>query len=344
MSARILNGGRLGWFGQRTATLDWCEENYMVSFYIAEFWNTLSNMAIVDLALLGLYLTYIYRFQIRYYWAYVSLVIVGIGSWAFHMTLIYEMQLLDELPMLYCVSFLLFCSVQIDRKPRYGAWFPICIALYALVVTVSYLFLKFPEFHHTAYGLFTVFVMYEAVRLSWVEKYKKHRNLLYFGLFCYIAAFTLWNIDNLACDYIRSLRNYINAQLPKVLIKYIQKLTGLNLRNGLVEIVITTCLWLSSGVLQLHAWWHILSGLGSYCSMLFLQYCSATNGLFDRPSSSGNVKDNQSVYQIVQYGADQSKQAAIYVQWKLNVLPILYCVEVNSDMDTNASENGKKQK
>ena len=30
-----------------------------------------------------------------------SLIIVGIGSWMFHMTLLYHMQLLDELPMIY---------------------------------------------------------------------------------------------------------------------------------------------------------------------------------------------------------------------------------------------------
>ena len=36
----------------------------------------------------------------------IGLLIVGIGSWCFHMTLLYPMQLLDELPMIYCAAFM----------------------------------------------------------------------------------------------------------------------------------------------------------------------------------------------------------------------------------------------
>ncbi|GFO35894.1 alkaline ceramidase 3 [Plakobranchus ocellatus] len=32
-----------GYWGKQTATLDWCEDNYAVSYYVAEFWNTVSN-------------------------------------------------------------------------------------------------------------------------------------------------------------------------------------------------------------------------------------------------------------------------------------------------------------
>jgi len=37
----------VGWWGHPTASIDWCEENYVVSYYIAEFWNTISNLAMI---------------------------------------------------------------------------------------------------------------------------------------------------------------------------------------------------------------------------------------------------------------------------------------------------------
>lgn len=46
---------RLGYWGPPTATIDWCEDNYIHSFYIAEFWNTVSNACIFVPPLYGLY-------------------------------------------------------------------------------------------------------------------------------------------------------------------------------------------------------------------------------------------------------------------------------------------------
>lgn len=45
----------------------------------------------------------------RYIVAYLMFVIVGIGSFAFHATLLYEMQLMDEIPMLFNVSHAIYC-------------------------------------------------------------------------------------------------------------------------------------------------------------------------------------------------------------------------------------------
>jgi dihydroceramidase len=55
MTAKIWNGGLQGYWGARTSTLDWCEENYIVSYFIAEFWNTLTNIVIIFTASLGIF-------------------------------------------------------------------------------------------------------------------------------------------------------------------------------------------------------------------------------------------------------------------------------------------------
>lgn len=34
--------------------LDWCEQNYVVTYYVAEFWNTLSSLLIAFWAIIGI--------------------------------------------------------------------------------------------------------------------------------------------------------------------------------------------------------------------------------------------------------------------------------------------------
>jgi len=47
-----------------------------------------------------------------------GIVLVGIGSFLFHATLLYEAQLADELPMIYVGSISLF--IVFDDEPGYG--------------------------------------------------------------------------------------------------------------------------------------------------------------------------------------------------------------------------------
>ena len=60
-----------GFWGPATSTIDWCEENYQVgaiarkhkktlfqvSWYIAEFWNTVSNLSMIIPAIYGIIVT-----------------------------------------------------------------------------------------------------------------------------------------------------------------------------------------------------------------------------------------------------------------------------------------------
>ncbi|KAJ2269544.1 Alkaline ceramidase 3, partial [Coemansia sp. RSA 371] len=72
------------YWGERTSTIDWCEENYAISNYIAEFWNTLTNVAMITLAVLGIYSSIRHRHGKRVTAMYVGLLLVGVGSACFH--------------------------------------------------------------------------------------------------------------------------------------------------------------------------------------------------------------------------------------------------------------------
>ena len=65
-------------------------------------------------ALRGIYEAKIQGFESRFAFLYLSLLITGVGSWMFHMTLLYEMQLLDELPMVWGSAYMVYCLYKVS--------------------------------------------------------------------------------------------------------------------------------------------------------------------------------------------------------------------------------------
>lgn len=80
----------IGFWGEPTSTLDWCESNYEVTYYIAEFWNTVSNLAMILPSITAFYYSWRNDVEKRFMLLFTLFGLVGFGSWAFHMTLLYE--------------------------------------------------------------------------------------------------------------------------------------------------------------------------------------------------------------------------------------------------------------
>jgi hypothetical protein len=76
-------------------------------------------------------------------------VAVGIGSWAFHMTLLYTMQLMDELPMVFGNTVLIYQLSEIRKSAKRPInWTLIFVcAGYFFLFTILYLLLKKPVIH-----------------------------------------------------------------------------------------------------------------------------------------------------------------------------------------------------
>ena len=56
----------------------------------------------------------------RFIVSYIFLLAIGIGSWMFHMTLQYEMQLMDELPMVYACAVFVYCLFEVRQLPPFS--------------------------------------------------------------------------------------------------------------------------------------------------------------------------------------------------------------------------------
>eukprot|EP00003_Mantamonas_plastica_P028040 TRINITY_DN6205_c1_g1_i2.p1 TRINITY_DN6205_c1_g1~~TRINITY_DN6205_c1_g1_i2.p1 ORF type:complete len:309 (+),score=74.94 TRINITY_DN6205_c1_g1_i2:36-929(+) len=103
----------LGFWGF-TASVNWCEPDYHVSPYVAEFWNTVSSAVMALVGLMGIINGIKAGIPGRFIWGYLALNVVGLGSMAFHGTLLFEGQAADELSMMIGMLMFLFCIL--DKK------------------------------------------------------------------------------------------------------------------------------------------------------------------------------------------------------------------------------------
>ena len=112
-----------GYWGRPTATMDFCEPNYEHSQFVAEFWNTISSIPIFLVGCVGVWLCRVQALGPEQTLCYAMVAVVGLGSAAFHATLLREGQILDECPMLWVVQALVYAAYHHrgDRRRRHRA-------------------------------------------------------------------------------------------------------------------------------------------------------------------------------------------------------------------------------
>ena len=233
-------GDVVGFWGAPTSTLNWCETNYEVSYYISEFWNTITNLGMIIPSIYGIIHCRKQGIESRYTYSFLTLLFIGIGSWMFHMTMRFEMQLLDELPMLYGSSYVVYCLYTARYSWLDGGAYilGILLSLNCAIVTIVYLITKEPKFFQV---MFSVIVLIGLI-ISLHHTYTRYSVLgAKFILIVFVISsisFVLWNIDNSFCDQLTNTRMRILR--PDPVLKYLTPLT------------------------QLHGLWHLLSGYAYY--------------------------------------------------------------------------------
>lgn len=234
-----------GFWGERTSTIDWCEENYVVSHFIAEAVNTTTNALFIGLAFYAMIHVLRHKHELRFFIVGLGFATVGIGSWMFHMTLLYEYQLLDELPMIYatCVPYWIVFSFGKSRFDSIKVGLQISTA--AAVLTAVYLYYRNPTIHQAGYAFLNLVIIAKSVSLTQIYVYDKQaqKNLwrtLVVGSASFMAGYALWNLDIHLCDTWRWIRRDIGMPY--------------------------------GFLLEGHGWWHLLTGTGVYFYIVYLEY------------------------------------------------------------------------
>ncbi|KAE8870249.1 hypothetical protein PTNB29_00593 [Pyrenophora teres f. teres] len=267
-----------GWFSPVTSTLDWCEENYVVTQYAAEVINTFTNLLFMYLAAKGIRNCLKHGHDTVFLVAFIGYLLVGSGSFLFHATLKYPMQLVDELSMIYTTCLMNFATFSYGKSKLYSTVLATGLVSLAVFITLYYHYLQDPTFHQNTYAILTAIVLFRAMYVMEVNIRPRFRSkertaanprqakgvkavqdredvrdqeiistmwkMIGFGLSIFLGGFVVWHLDNVYCSKLIQWRREIG--MP----------------------------W--GFVLEGHGWWHLMTGTGAYFYIVWgvwLRHC-----------------------------------------------------------------------
>jgi len=219
---------REGYWGAKTATMNWCEDDYEVTPYIAEFFNAMSSLLIVCNGLFGIMAHRGAVFwETRWLFAFGILFVVGFGSFAFHATLWKSMQALDELPMIYGNTIFIYCVLTMEDKRGMDRT-PLAATLCVLTLAETAFIVWFDTADQIAflvfYGAGVIFLILKTLALSHKHDPQQRSHLHLYAIMCYSFGYILWNLSRTFCATTKPL--------------------------------------------HLHAWWHFFAGLGTFLAVI----------------------------------------------------------------------------
>ena len=245
VSSLLLGNDLLGnaapFWGDPTSTIDWCEPNYRLSRFVAEPGNTVSNLSFVILGLIGAIHEHNENSKRSYIAMYLLLSFIGLGSAAFHGTLTYLGQQLDELPMVWLLLGTLFVvnndAIGSMQQKKLVA---VSLILYTVVFSALHIHYKTTTAFQVHFGLLLAFLLgrvYHRFRDTNIGSQGRRIIKLYVG--SGLLAFGCWLADYHGCQWISEY-----WPLPK---------------------------WMPNG----HVWWHVFMGYSAYCGLAMLHVLEA---------------------------------------------------------------------
>eukprot|EP00244_Chara_vulgaris_P010055 TRINITY_DN4496_c0_g1_i2.p1 TRINITY_DN4496_c0_g1~~TRINITY_DN4496_c0_g1_i2.p1 ORF type:complete len:265 (-),score=17.95 TRINITY_DN4496_c0_g1_i2:1068-1862(-) len=190
-----------GYWGPITASTEWCESNYAVTAYVAEFYNTISNLVSVLLGLLGLFSCIRQGFERRFICLYLSVIAGGIGSALFHATLRNVQQQSDETPMVW--NALIYLYVLYSPDWHYRRAMPTFLFFYATIFAVIHNSARFVLGFQIHYILLVMLCMPRMYKYYLSRSNHEARKVAHIYLQTLILGSICWLIDRTFCNWIK---------------------------------------------------------------------------------------------------------------------------------------------
>ncbi|KAB8264610.1 alkaline phytoceramidase [Aspergillus pseudonomiae] len=250
-------------WGSSTSRANFCEIDYAVSRYIAEFVNSLTNVVYSKIpeVIYGLYgLRQLRRkadthgdsLRALPYW---GLIAVGLCSFAFHLSLKYHTQMMDDLSMHFATTPVLHRVLTANSNRRDSIVVAIALASMLLFLVTFHVITDELVLHSVSFvGTVTVIGVHtirlvNSRTLPGSAARRQIWGMVRFGATIFNLGYWLWLIDQWACGFLTKAREAIG--LP----------------------------W--AFVLELHGWWHICTGIGAYIFIAVVDHLVASEDLSD---------------------------------------------------------------
>ena len=179
------------YWGTPDVSVSFCEDKYVVSNYIAEYYNTMSALSYV---IVGLIFS-----RTRLKRLSKIIMMLGIGTALLHGTLRFYGQWLDEISMLI-LSFYIIKEVRwlrFKKTTNELYLFPLILPYFVLQKYFSYFFVIF-----TTLQIYTYKIAQKDYKKCSKREYcliKTYSIILIFSTFC-------WFLDQVFCDYVREFQ------------------------------------------------------------------------------------------------------------------------------------------
>ncbi|KUJ19150.1 alkaline phytoceramidase [Mollisia scopiformis] len=236
--------GQSAW-GEMTSSARFCELDFYLTSYIAEFINTATSLMYLYLGWHGIKNTKRNGRDKVVILCYAMLASVGPGSMAYHTTIKYSGQMVDEFSMMYATASILYAALSVTLGPEARRFLGISVACIAFSASLLHYCIDYTPGFQGVFGLmvWTVFcqcVWLVSTKVTDRDAVKDMKGLALYGAVTFVGGYVLWRIDNHACGALRSFRDIVGMPL------------------GFVT--------------ELHGWWHIFTGLGVYYYVVFIEY------------------------------------------------------------------------
>ncbi|KAE8150620.1 ceramidase [Aspergillus avenaceus] len=230
-------------WGPQTSYLNFCEEDYVITRYIAEFINTLSSLVYMIYGIYGLWKLHQKKQTGARSIPYCGLIGVGLCSAGYHMTLKYHTQMSDELSMHLLTTPLLYRILSFQTSAQYTRTVGIILSIMFTVVMVVHMVMDEFLLHAVTFGTAVYLIATRTLKIiprQIRDPYtrKKVQHIALFGCASFIFGYVVWLIDEWACRALIGARETVG--LP----------------------------W--AFYFELHGWWHVFTAIGGYIAVAII--------------------------------------------------------------------------